>query len=40
MSPWIAWTAEAFARAKAEHKPILAVVGPLPHEHLCAISFD
>ena len=33
MSPWIAWTAAAFARAKAEGKPILAVVGPLPHAH-------
>lgn len=34
MSPWIAWTAEAFARAKAQGKPILAAVGPLPPELL------
>lgn len=38
MSPWIAWTAEAFARAKAQGKPILAVVGPLPSEHLLAVE--
>lgn len=36
MSPWIAWTAEAFARAKAERKPILAALGPVPHEQLKA----
>lgn len=36
MSPWIAWTAEAFVRAKAQGKPILAAVGPLPPEHLKA----
>jgi len=34
MSPWIAWSPEAFARAKAQGKPILAVRGPLPHESL------
>ena len=34
MSPWVAWTAEAFSRAKAEGKPILAVAGRLPPEHL------
>ncbi|MBI4061988.1 MAG: hypothetical protein HY403_11235 [Elusimicrobia bacterium] len=28
MSLWVSWTAEAFARAKAQGKPILAVVGP------------
>ncbi len=36
MSPWVAWTAEAFARAKAQGKPILAAVGPLPPEGLSA----
>lgn len=34
MSPWAAWSAEAFARAKAQGKPILAVTGPLPPENL------
>jgi uncharacterized protein YyaL (SSP411 family) len=34
MSPWIAWTAEAFSRAKAQGKPILAAIGPLPPEDL------
>ncbi|MEK7232265.1 MAG: hypothetical protein AAB268_00495 [Elusimicrobiota bacterium] len=36
MSLWISWTAAAFARAKAQGKPILAAVGPLPPEHLKA----
>jgi len=36
VSPWIAWTAEAFASAKAQGKPILAAVGPLPHADLKA----
>ena len=30
MSSWISWTPEAFARAKAEGKPILAAIGTLP----------
>lgn len=34
MSPWGPWSPEAFARARAQNKPILAVVGPLPHEAL------
>lgn len=34
MSSWAAWSAEAFARAKAQGLPILAAVGPLPSEHL------
>jgi uncharacterized protein YyaL (SSP411 family) len=36
MSSWVSWSAEAFARAKAQGKPILAAVGPLPSEHLKA----
>ncbi|MBI5247196.1 MAG: hypothetical protein HY923_08440, partial [Elusimicrobia bacterium] len=38
MSPWIAWTAEAFARAKAQGKPILAATGPLPPENLRSLE--
>jgi hypothetical protein len=33
---WLSWTPEAFARAKAQGKPVLATVGPLPHETLKA----
>jgi hypothetical protein len=40
VSPWIAWTADAFALAKAHGKPILAAVGPLPPEHLKAVEGD
>lgn len=40
MSPWIAWTDEAFARAKEQGKPILAAVGPLPPEHLKAAETE
>ena len=36
MSPWASWTAEAFARAKAQGKPILAVAGRLPPPSLAA----
>ena len=38
MSLWMPWTAAAFARAKAEGKPILAAVGPLPPSHLKAVE--
>jgi hypothetical protein len=31
---WSSWSPEAFARAKAEGKPVLAVRGPLPHDGL------
>jgi hypothetical protein len=31
---WLSWSAEAFARAKAEGKPVLAVLGPLPPAEL------
>jgi uncharacterized protein YyaL (SSP411 family) len=34
VSIWLPWSAEAFARAKAQGKPIAAVVGPVPPEHL------
>jgi hypothetical protein len=30
----VSWSAEAFARAKAQGKPILAAIGPLPPEQL------
>ena len=40
MSPWIAWTAEAFALAKTQGKPILAATGPLPPERLRAIETE
>ena len=40
MSPWAAWTAEAFARAKAQGKPILAAVGPLPPEQLAGAEAE
>ncbi|MFI5347525.1 MAG: hypothetical protein ACHQ51_14215 [Elusimicrobiota bacterium] len=30
MSPWTPWSPEAFARARAQGKPLLAVLGPLP----------
>jgi len=36
MSPWAPWSPEAFARARAQGKPVLATVGPLPHEALKA----
>jgi hypothetical protein len=36
MSPWSPWSPEAFARARAQGKPVLATVGPLPHEALKA----
>ncbi|PIR19524.1 MAG: hypothetical protein COV48_01525 [Elusimicrobia bacterium CG11_big_fil_rev_8_21_14_0_20_64_6] len=36
MTIWLDWTAEAFARAKAQGRPILATVGPFPSEHLKA----
>ena len=31
---WLAWSPEAFARAKSQGKPVLAVRGPLPPEDL------
>lgn len=34
------WSAEAFARAKAQGKPILAVAGHLPSEHLKAAEAE
>ncbi|MDP3541839.1 MAG: hypothetical protein Q8T11_05155 [Elusimicrobiota bacterium] len=34
MSSWVSWSAEAFARAKAQGLPILAAIGPLPPEQL------
>jgi len=34
VSSWVSWSAEAFARAKAQGKPILAAIGPLPPEQL------
>jgi len=40
MSPWVEWTAEAFARAKKSRKPILAVTGPLPPENLKAAESE
>ncbi|MBI2385410.1 MAG: hypothetical protein HYV14_05275 [Elusimicrobia bacterium] len=36
MSSWVSWSAEAFARAKAQGLPILAAIGPLPPEQLKA----
>ena len=33
---WLSWSPEAFARAKAQGKPVLAVLGPLPPEALRA----
>ncbi|MFI5362809.1 MAG: hypothetical protein ACHQ49_12625 [Elusimicrobiota bacterium] len=33
---WLSWSPEAFARAKAQGKPVLAVLGPLPPESLKA----
>lgn len=40
MSAWIPWTAEAFARARSERKPILAAVGPLTPEPLKALEAE
>ncbi len=34
MSPWVSWSAEAFARAKARGLPIIAAIGPLVPEQL------
>ncbi|MBI3289739.1 MAG: hypothetical protein HYZ74_09505 [Elusimicrobia bacterium] len=34
MSPWAAWSQEAFARARTQGKPILAALGPLPPRDL------
>jgi hypothetical protein len=31
---WLSWSPEAFAKAKAQGKPVLAVLGPLPPEDL------
>ena len=31
---WLSWSPEAFKRAKAQGKPVLAVLGPLPPEDL------
>jgi hypothetical protein len=31
---WTAWSSEAFARARAEGKPVLAAIGPLPPAEL------
>lgn len=36
MSSWSAWSPEAFARAKAQGKPILAAIGPLPPQALAS----
>ena len=33
---WLSWSPEAFARAKAQGKPVLAALGPLPPETLKA----
>ena len=38
MSSWTAWTAEAFAHAKSQGKPIIATIGPLPPEVLAALQ--
>lgn len=40
MSLWVAWTAEAFARAKAQGKPILAAIGPLVPKDLQAAESE
>ncbi|UPT73502.1 MAG: hypothetical protein M0D55_16775 [Elusimicrobiota bacterium] len=40
MSPWVAWSAEAFARAKDQKKPILAAAGLVPPESLKAASSE
>ncbi len=38
MSPWVAWSDAAFARAREQKKPILAATGPLPPESLKAAA--
>ena len=38
MSPWSAWSPEAFARAKAQGKPILAAIGSAPPEELASAA--
>ena len=35
---WLSWSPEAFARAKAQGKPILVALGPLPHESLKSVE--
>lgn len=40
MSPWAPWSAEAFARARASGKPVLATVGPLPDAALKAVEAE
>jgi hypothetical protein len=37
---WSAWSPEPFARAKAQGKPVLAVLGPLPPEELKAAALE
>ena len=37
---WSSWSPEAFARAKASGKPVLAVLGPLPPEALKAAEAE
>ncbi len=40
MSLWAPWTAEAFARARASGKPVLATAGPAPHATLVAAEAE
>ncbi len=35
---WLSWSPEAFARAKAQRKPLLVALGPLPHEALRSVE--
>ncbi len=40
MSSWSPWAPEAFARARAQGKPVLAVLGPFPPEALKAVESE
>jgi hypothetical protein len=40
VSSWAPWSAETFARARASGKPVLATVGPVPHETLKAAQAE
>lgn len=40
MSVWVPWSAEAFARAKAQGKPVLAAAGAAPPDDLGSLESD